>query len=168
VDACRHTTHYKDNKQYHNIESKHHKKSITKRQQSTICSVIMVSVVAAANSNGGNANTVRTNTEQVRDHVPWYNQKGSKTHLEGGLRYYPFFDGKSDSVNSSFTKLVERSYKASGIADMTIVWSEEIEVVALLLASKRLTQIQSNFRAVYRSKLLRCSCLYGSYILSWD
>jgi hypothetical protein len=116
----------------------------------------MASVAAAGNQIGGSVNTVRTNTEQVRQQVPWYAQRQNKMHFDGGLRYHPFLDGKCEGENSSFTKLVTRSNRTyGGDTETTIVWSEEMKEVALVLAGKRLTRIQSSFRKVYRGKLLR-------------
>jgi hypothetical protein len=117
--------------------------------------MVALAVRTGGNRNGGSGNTVtRTNAAQVRPPMPWCEQAKNKRSCDEALRYFPFFDGLCVESNVAYMQLVRRyiSVNDDVPVDMSLVWSEEMKVFALALTKSRLTQIQSHFRTVYRSK----------------
>jgi hypothetical protein len=138
---------------------------------------MMATIAAGAGAGAGammsDLNTVRTNVTQAPPPPkPWCEQPGNTAHLIEAARYSPFFDGMDEAHNKAYMRIVRNSVKTSGVgsADKTIVkWSPEMKEAARKVTNKRLTQMQSNFRTQYRSKLSlkseKSSCTVPPFIL---
>jgi hypothetical protein len=113
--------------------------------------------------------TVRTNVAQAKPIVPWYKQEQNKTHFEAANRIFPFFDGMCEDENNDYVEVVKWSMSLPP-CDTSIVMSEGMKTVALLVTKTRLTQIHSSFRSQYRRKLLRGSscCTIPPFFLDTD
>jgi hypothetical protein len=112
---------------------------------------------------------VRTNVAQDNPLVPWYELDQNRRHFETANRTFPFFDGMCDDENNDYVEVVKWSMSLPP-CDTTIVMSEGMKAMALLVTKTRLTQLQTSFRTQYRCKLLRGSscCTIPLFFLDTD